>query len=200
MIIAIKVIIHLAALLVLIYLFFLIEQGKLGADPVKELIHFLGKTALNFLLLTLCVSPLAKRFKQPLLIQLRRVLGLYSFTWACLHLLVFIGLELNWQLSLFAQEVIKRPYMSMGALTWIILLLLSITSITALRKMMKRSWLTLHRFVYWAVLFAVIHYYWSVKSGLMEPIIYLCICLLLLAQRKDYFKGVIKKSSFISKR
>ncbi|HEY5716503.1 MAG TPA: protein-methionine-sulfoxide reductase heme-binding subunit MsrQ [Psychromonas sp.] len=194
-ILAAKTLIHLAALFTFLYLWLLLEQNALGADPVKEMIHFLGKTALNFLLITLCISPLARRFKQPLLIQLRRVLGLYCFFWASLHLLVFIWLELNWQVKLFAAEIIKRPYMTLGALTWVILLLLSITSITFIRKKMKRAWLTLHRFVYWAVLLATIHYYWSVKSELIEPGIYLVICFALLAERKAYFKSLFEKWS-----
>ncbi|WP_372881920.1 protein-methionine-sulfoxide reductase heme-binding subunit MsrQ [Psychromonas sp.] len=189
-ILAAKALIHLAALFTFFYLLLLLEQNALGADPVKEMIHFLGKTALNFLLITLSISPLARRCKQPLLIQLRRVLGLYCFFWASLHLLVFIWLELDWQLQLFMQEVVKRPYMTLGALTWIILLALSITSITAIRKKMKRAWLTLHRFVYWSVLLAVSHYYWSVKSELVEPGVYFLICLVLLAERKDYFKSL----------
>jgi len=189
---AAKALIHLAALFTFFYLWLLVEQDALGADPVKEMIHFLGKTTLNFLLLTLCISPFAKRLKQTLLIQLRRVLGLYSFFWACLHLLVFVWLELNWQLLLFAEEAIKRPYMTLGGLTWIILLALSITSVTVIRRKMKRSWLTLHRFIYWAAIFACIHYYWSVKSAVLEPSIYLFICIILLFERKTYFKVFLR--------
>jgi len=188
-----KALIHLASLFTFLYLWLLVEQNALGADPVKEMIHFLGKTALNYLLITLCISPLARRFKQPLLIQLRRVLGLYCFFWASLHLLVFIWLELNWQVMLFAEEVVKRPYMTLGALTWVILLALSITSINVIRRRMKRAWLTLHRTIYWAALLATIHYYWSVKSGLIEPVIYFAICFTLLAQRKDYFKSFLRR-------
>ncbi|PKF61297.1 sulfoxide reductase heme-binding subunit YedZ [Psychromonas sp. psych-6C06] len=187
-----KVAIHLGALATFIWLFYLVEQDLLGADPVKELTHFLGKTSLNFLLLTLLVTPVIKRFKQPLLIRVRRLLGLYSFFWVCLHLLVFIWLDLQWEFQLFFEEVIKRPYLSLGMLAWIILLLLSITSIDAIRRAMKRKWLTLHRFVYWAVLFATIHYYWSVKSGLIEATVYLIICAYLLVERKQYFQRLIK--------
>ncbi len=190
----IKTIIHLSAFGTIFYLYYLIDLDLLGADPVKEMIHFLGKTALNFLLLTLLVTPLAKGLKQPLLMRTRRLLGLYCFAWACLHLTVFLWLELNWQLAFFIDEVIKRPYLTLGAGAWLILLLLAITSVNVLKKKMKKAWFTLHRFVYWAVLFAVIHYYWSVKSGLIEPTIYLLICLLLLAQRKDYFKSLLFKS------
>lgn len=190
----IKTVIHLSALATLLYLYYLIEAGSLGADPVKDMIHFLGKTALNFLLLTLLVTPLAKRFKQPMLIRVRRLLGLYSFVWACLHLTTFLWLELDWQFYLFIDEVVKRPYLSFGAATWIILLLLTITSLNSIKNKMKKAWFTLHRFVYWAVLFAVIHYYWSVKSGLIEASIYVLICLLLLAQRRAYFKFLLRQS------
>jgi len=123
----------------------------------------------------------------------RRLLGLYSFAWVCLHLLVFVWLELDWHLLLFIDEVIKRPYLSLGAIAWIILLLLSITSIDLFKRIMKRNWLTLHRFVYWAVLFATIHYYWSVKSGLIEATIYLAICIFLLVERKSYFLSLFKR-------
>ncbi|WP_028864861.1 protein-methionine-sulfoxide reductase heme-binding subunit MsrQ [Psychromonas aquimarina] len=187
----IKSLIHLASLCTFLYLWYLIDQDLLGADPVKDMIHFLGKTGLNYLLLTLTITPLAKRFRQPLLMRTRRLLGLYCFFWTCLHLTTFLWLELNWEFSLFIDEVIKRPYLSLGAVTWVILLLLSITSITALKKKMKKAWFTLHRFVYLAVLLATIHYYWAVKSGLTEPIIYFIICLLLLSTRRSYFKSLL---------
>jgi len=188
-----KLFIHFAALATLVWLAYLVENDHLGADPVKELIHFLGKTALNFLLLTLLVTPLIKRLKQPLLIRIRRLLGLYSFAWVCLHLLVFIWLELGWELTLFIEEVIRRPYLSLGAIAWVILLLLSVTSFEYLKRLMKRNWLTLHRFVYWAVLFATIHYYWSVKAGLIEASIYLGLCFVLLLERKQYFLTFLKR-------
>ena len=189
-----KVFIHLSALATLAWLAYLIDQNLLGADPIKELTHFLGKTSLNFLLLTLLVTPVIKQFKQPLLIRVRRLLGVYSFFWVCLHLLVFIWLDLQWEFLLFFEEVLKRPYLSLGAIAWIILLLLTITSLNTIRKKMKKNWLTLHRFVYWAVLFSTIHYYWSVKAGLFEASIYLAICLFLLLQRKNYFLSLFKKA------
>jgi len=188
-----KWLIHLSAIATFVWLVYLVEQDHLGADPVKEMIHFLGKTSLNFLFLTLLVTPIIKRFKQPLLIRVRRLLGLYSFAWICLHLMVFVWLELDWQLLLFFDEVVKRPYLSLGAITWVILLLLSITSIDAIKRIMKRNWLTLHRFVYWALLLATIHYYWSVKSGMIEASIYLVVCIFLLFERKPYFLSLFKR-------
>ncbi|WP_298943825.1 protein-methionine-sulfoxide reductase heme-binding subunit MsrQ [uncultured Psychromonas sp.] len=189
----IKVIIHLASLSTLVYFYLLIDSGRLGADPVKEMIHFLGKTGLNYLLITLAITPLSKRFKQPLLGRLKRLLGLYTFTWICLHFAVFLWLELNWEVGLLIDEVIKRPYLTLGMLAWFILLLLSITSLNVIRKKMKQTWFTLHRWVYVAVILGVVHYYWSVKSGLIEPAIYFTLCFILLRERSQYFKSVINK-------
>lgn len=191
----IKVIIHIASLMVLVYFYLLIDSGRLGADPVKEMIHFLGKTTLNYLLLTLAITPLCKRFKQPLLIRLRRLIGLYCFTWASLHVATFFWLELNGQFVLLIEEVVKRPYLTFGMLTWLILFALSITSINVFKRKMKKYWFTLHHFVYLAVILGAIHYYWSVKSGLSEPIIYFVIVFILLRERSQYFKSLfsIKK-------
>lgn len=187
-----KVLLHIGFISTFFYLWYLVEKDLLGIDPVKELTHFLGKTALNSLLLTLAITPLAKRLKQPLLMKTKRLIGLYTFLWATLHLLVFVWFELDWDLSLFASEVIKRPYLTLGALAWFILLLLSITSLNSIRKKMKKRWLTLHRFIYPTALLIVIHYYWSVKSGIIEPCIYIAICLFLLSERKAYFKSKLK--------
>ena len=190
----IKVIIHLSSLTLLAYFYMLIDSGRLGADPVKEMIHFLGKTGLNYLLITLAITPISKRFKQPLLARLKRLLGLYTFAWVCLHIIAFLWLELDWELLFLIEEVIKRPYLSLGMIAWIILLLLSITSINAIRRRMKQSWFTLHRWVYVALFLGTVHYYWSVKSGLIEPTIYFVICFTLLRERSPYFKTLIKSS------
>jgi sulfoxide reductase heme-binding subunit YedZ len=192
MITFIKLVIHLVSICTLTYLYFLIDSNRLGADPVKEMIHFLGKTGLNFLLITLAITPLSKRLKQPLLGCLKRVLGLYSFAWISLHLTAFLWLELNWQVSFLFDEVLKRPYLTLGMIAWFILLLLSITSLNTIKRKMKKSWCTLHRWVYVAILLGAVHYYWSVKSGVIEPTIYLVICFVLLSERRHYFKSLLK--------
>jgi len=190
-----KVIIHLASLSTLIYLYLLIDSNRLGADPVKEIIHFLGKTGLNYLLITLAITPLSKRFKQPLLSRLKRVLGVYSFVWISLHLLAFLWLELDWEIVLLLEETIKRRYLTLGIIAWIILLLLSITSLNSIKRRMKKAWFTLHSWVYLAVFLGVVHYYWSVKSEVIEPSIYIAICLILLRERNVFFKSLIKNIS-----
>ena len=185
---ALKVIIHLGAILPLINLYLLAFSDELGADPVDAVIHFTGIGALNLLLITLCITPLAKKFKQGFLLNVRRLLGLYTFTYALIHLLNFIVFELQTDLSLFISEVIKRPYITVGMVALLALLALAITSINRFKRSMGTAWQKLHNVIYLTVLLAVVHFYWSVKSDITEPVIYFVIVLFLLACRAKKFK------------
>ncbi|HIF9500114.1 TPA: protein-methionine-sulfoxide reductase heme-binding subunit MsrQ [Photobacterium damselae] len=191
----IKSMVHIFSLIFMIYFVLLTLQGGFGADPVKGMEHFTGKAALNMLLLTLLVSPLAKGFRQGLLMKLRRMLGLYSFFWATLHFAIYISLDLGFDFSLLGEEIFKRPYLTIGAICWVILLLLAATSFQKIQRKMGKTWQTLHYWVYLALILAPIHYYWSVKSGLIEPSLYLVVAVLLLIWRKDFFMRLLGKFS-----
>ncbi|EPT9248534.1 protein-methionine-sulfoxide reductase heme-binding subunit MsrQ [Photobacterium damselae] len=191
----IKSMVHIFSLIFMIYFVLLILQGGFGADPVKGMEHFTGKAALNMLILTLLVSPLAKGFRQGLLMKLRRMLGLYSFFWATLHFAIYISLDLGFDFSLLGEEIFKRPYLTIGAVCWVILLLLAATSFQKIQRKMGKKWQTLHYWVYLALILAPIHYYWSVKSGLIEPSLYLVVAVLLLIWRKDFFMRLLGKFS-----
>ncbi|ARR51058.1 protein-methionine-sulfoxide reductase heme-binding subunit MsrQ [Photobacterium damselae subsp. damselae] len=191
----IKSMVHIISLIFMIYFVLLTLQGGFGADPVKGMEHFTGKAALNMLILTLLVSPLAKGFRQGLLMKLRRMLGLYSFFWATLHFAIYISLDLGFDFSLLGEEIFKRPYLTIGALCWVILLLLAATSFQKIQRKMGKKWQTLHYWVYLALILAPIHYYWSVKSGLIEPSLYLVVAMLLLIWRKDFFMRLLGKFS-----
>ncbi|HIF9235737.1 TPA: protein-methionine-sulfoxide reductase heme-binding subunit MsrQ [Photobacterium damselae] len=191
----IKSMVHIFSLIFMIYFVLLTLQGGFGADPVKGMEHFTGKAALNMLILTLLVSPLAKGFRQGLLMKLRRMLGLYSFFWATLHFAIYISLDLGFDFSLLGEEIFKRPYLTIGAVCWVILLLLAATSFQKIQRKMGKKWQTLHYWVYLALILAPIHYYWSVKSGLMEPSLYLVVAVLLLIWRKDFFMRLLGKFS-----
>ncbi|MGR5117031.1 protein-methionine-sulfoxide reductase heme-binding subunit MsrQ [Photobacterium damselae] len=191
----IKSMVHIFSLIFMIYFVLLTLQGGFGADPVKGMEHFTGKAALNMLILTLLVSPLAKVFRQGLLMKLRRMLGLYSFFWATLHFAIYISLDLGFDFSLLGEEIFKRPYLTIGALCWVILLLLAATSFQKIQRKMGKTWQTLHYWVYLALILAPIHYYWSVKSGLIEPSLYLVVAVLLLIWRKDFFMRLLGKFS-----
>ncbi|TLS73872.1 protein-methionine-sulfoxide reductase heme-binding subunit MsrQ [Photobacterium damselae] len=191
----IKSMVHIFSLIFMIYFVLLTLQGGFGADPVKGMEHFTGKAALNMLILTLLVSPLAKVFRQGLLMKLRRMLGLYSFFWATLHFAIYISLDLGFDFSLLGEEIFKRPYLTIGAVCWVILLLLAATSFQKIQRKIGKTWQTLHYWVYLALILAPIHYYWSVKSGLIEPSLYLVVAMLLLIWRKDFFMRLLGKFS-----
>ena len=190
-----KLLIHLGALLPVIQLYYLALADNLGADPVKAVIHFTGIGAFNLLLVTLALSPLAKTFKLGFLMQLRRLLGLYVFAYALLHVLNFIVFELQFDFSLLLSEIIKRPYITIGFVALVLLFALAITSFDAIKRKMGRSWQSLHNFIYLLVLLVGIHFYWSVKSEVIEPGIYLAVTLILLYWRRDKIKRWLKFKS-----
>lgn len=184
-----KVALHLAGLLPFLWLFWAINNGGLSADPVKDIQHFTGRTALKFLLAALLVTPLARYAKQPLLIRTRRLLGLWCFAWATLHLTSYALLELGiHNLGLLGRELITRPYLTLGIISWLILLALTLTSTQAAQRKLGKRWQFLHNFVYLVAIIAPIHYLWSVKILSPQPIIYALLALLLLACRYKKFR------------
>lgn len=186
-----KSIIHLAALLPLLNIYFLAFTDQLGADPVQRIIHFTGIGALNILLCTLAVTPIAKLFKLGYLLQTRRLLGLYSFVYAFMHITNFLAFDLQFAWSLFFSEIVERPYITIGMLAFILLTALAITSHNTLRAKMGKSWQQLHNAIYLIGVLVVIHFYWSVKSELSSPIIYAVITLSLLLFRYKKIKALI---------
>ena len=186
-----KSIIHLAALLPLLNIYFLAFIDQLGADPVQRIIHFTGIGALNILLFTLAVTPIAKQFKLGYLLQTRRLLGLYSFVYAFMHITNFLAFDLQFAWSLFFSEIVERPYITIGMLAFILLTALAITSHNTLRAKMGKSWQQLHNAIYLIGVLVVIHFYWSVKSELSSPVIYAVITLSLLLFRYKKIKALI---------
>lgn len=182
-----KITIHLLSFLPLFAIYWLAFADQLGADPVKEVIHFTGIGGFNLLLLSLLITPLAKRFRQGYLLQTRRLLGLYSFSYASCHLLSFLAFEVQFDLALFFAEIIDRPYITVGMVAFIILFSLALTSPIAIRRKMARHWQKLHNGVYLAVLLIALHFFWSVKSDIVEPLIYFAMAIFLLTLRKDKF-------------
>lgn len=183
-----KAVIHLLSAGFLAMLVYQTLTGALGADPVQGISHYTGKAALNMLLATMLISPLARWLKQGALVKVRRLTGLYSFFWAALHLLNYLVLDLGLNWSLLASEITSRPYLTLGAASWLILFALAITSTQGMQRRLGSRWQKLHNWVYLAIVLAPVHYYWSVKSGLAEPAMYIAAALLLLALRHRTFK------------
>ncbi len=197
-----KVIIHLIAILPLVNLYIAAFSDQLGADPVEAVIHFTGIGALNLLLVTLAVSPIAKQFKWGFLQQTRRLLGLYAFTYALFHLGNFLVFEVQFDMKLFFSEIFERPYITVGLAAFLLLIALAVTSINNIKRKMGKRWQKLHNFNYLIVLLVTTHFYWSVKSDVFEPLIYWLITLFLLGFRFNKFKmwsGYLKNKKFTKK-
>jgi len=184
-----KVIIWLAAILPFIWLLLSVDQGWFSADPAKDIQHFTGRMTLKFLLVTLLVTPVARYGKQPLLIRTRRLLGLWCFAWGTLHLLSYSFLELGVSnLKLLGSELISRPYLTLGIISWILLLALACTSTLWAQRKMGAAWQKLHNLIYLIAILAPIHYLWSVKVLSPQPVIYAAIAAILLALRYKKFR------------
>ncbi|WP_295800490.1 protein-methionine-sulfoxide reductase heme-binding subunit MsrQ [uncultured Microbulbifer sp.] len=184
--------VHLGAAAPLLWLFYAINAGHLGGDPVVELIHYLGLGTIRLLLLTLLISPLARLLNYGQLNRLRRPLGLWCFAWATLHFSAWMALDLGFDWSLIGSELVKRTYILIGFSAWLILLALAITSLPVLMRKMGKNWKKLHGLLYVVVLLACWHFWWSLKSGWIEPAIYLGVALLLLAWRSKSIRRWIE--------
>lgn len=179
-----KVLLHLVGFLPLCWIILAVDQGWLSADPAKDIQHFTGRMALKFLLATLIIFPLARYTRQPLLIRTRRLIGLWCFSWATLHFTSYALLELGMtNLNLLGLEVIKRPFLTLGLISWCILFMLAVTSTIWAQRKLGHQWQRLHNGIYIVALLAPIHYLWSVKILSPAPILYALGAIFLLSLR-----------------
>ncbi|MEO0995883.1 MAG: protein-methionine-sulfoxide reductase heme-binding subunit MsrQ [Pseudomonadota bacterium] len=160
--------------------------GGLGANPVETLQDHFGEWGLRFLLVALAVTPLRRLTGLAALARYRRMLGLFAFTYVAAHFLVYVGLEQRFSLAPLAEDVLERPYITVGFASFLVLLALAATSTLKARRRLGRRWTTLHRGAYVAAVLAVWHYWWQVKKDLSEPLIYAAVLALLFAVRLWY--------------
>lgn len=157
--------------------------GYLGANPVEAITHITGNWALYFLMATLAVTPVRKLLKWKAAAKLRRALGLWSFYYLLLHFLTYITFDHFFSLESIIDDVIKRPYITVGFLAFLIMLPLAATSFKRAIKILGKRWQLLHRSVYLVAILAIIHYLWLVKADITQPIIYGAIVGFLLGLR-----------------
>jgi methionine sulfoxide reductase heme-binding subunit len=158
-------------------------RGNLTADPIEEITHRTGWWALTLLLITLGVTPVRRLTGWNQLVQLRRMLGLYAFFYASLHLLTYVVLDLFFALDILLEDIVQRPYITVGVAAFLILLALAVTSTKGWIRRLGRRWQQLHRLVYVAAVLGVVHFYWQVKADTREPLIYAGMLVVLLAAR-----------------
>jgi methionine sulfoxide reductase heme-binding subunit len=156
---------------------------ELGADPVKKILHVCGKTALNFLMLTLMVTPLKDLLGLPHVLRIRRMLGLFACFYVVVHFIVYVTLDLELDFATLGEDIAKRPYITIGFLGLLMLIPLAVTSTNKMMRRLGRRWHKLHRLVYVIAILGVWHYYWQVKSDVREPLVYAGILAVLLGYR-----------------
>ena len=194
-----KPLVFVLCLLPLAWLVYGASAGQLGANPAEALIRGLGDWALRFLCLALAVTPLRIRTRTPQLARFRRLLGLFTFFYACLHLLAYGWLDMGLDMADIGRDILKRPFILVGFACWLLLLPLAATSFNrAVRWLGGRQWQALHRLVYVIAPLALLHFFWmkSGKNDFAEVAVYaLVIATLLLERLVRYFKPKSRASA-----
>ncbi len=183
---AFKVFLFIAALIPLAYLvvgaFFFPEW--LGANPAEYITRSIGDWTLRLLLATLAITPLRKMTGWNWLLRLRRMLGLYTFFYALLHLSAYVSFDHVFDVAEILKDIVKRPFITVGFTCLVLLIPLAVTSTNAMvRRLGAKRWQLLHRLVYLIAPLAVLHFWWMVKRDLTEPIIYALLLTGLLGYR-----------------
>ena len=157
--------------------------GSLGANPIEELQDRFGNWGLRFILLALTVTPLRQFSGWNWLSRFRRMLGLFAFFYVLMHFLTWLVLDQEFLLSAIAEDIFKRPFITIGFSAFLILCAMTATSTTGIRRRLGRRWQKLHNAVYVAAVLGVWHYWWQVKLDASDPAIYAIIVAFLLGYR-----------------
>ena len=164
----------------LVYGFF---TDNLSANPIDYITDTTGLSALTCLIVTLAVTPLRRLTGWNELIKLRRMLGLFAFFYACLHLTTWAVIDQFFNVSGMAADIVKRPWVTIGMTTFLLLLPLAVTSTAGMIRRLGRRWQQLHRLVYVAGVTAVIHFWWVVKADFRDPRLFALALTILLSFR-----------------
>ncbi len=194
-----KATIFLLALLPLDRLIWLGFTDGLGANPIEFITRSTGTWALVFLCLTLAMSPLRLITHSIAWIRYRRMLGLFSFFYACIHFGIWLWLDQNFDLIEMLKDVVKRPFITMGFISFVLLIPLALTSTHWAQQKLGRRWMQLHRIVYLIAATVVLHYWWhkAGKNDFDTVTIYAIVLLLLLSCRIPFIRKLLSKRSHI---
>lgn len=157
--------------------------GSLGANPVEEILDRFGNWSLRFIMIALAVTPVRQITGWNWAQRFRRMLGLFAFFYVLLHFLTWLVLDQQLLLSAIGEDIVKRPFITIGFVALVLLTAMALTSPVAVRRRLGRHWQTLHNSVYVVGVLAVWHYWWQVKADFREPLIYATILAFLLGYR-----------------
>ncbi|MGB5165170.1 MAG: protein-methionine-sulfoxide reductase heme-binding subunit MsrQ [Woeseiaceae bacterium] len=157
--------------------------GGLGANPVEEILDRFGNWGLRFIMITLAITPLRRLTGWAWLLRFRRMFGLFTFFYVALHFTTYIWLDQGLLLSVILEDIVKRPFITIGFAAFLLLLAMAATSTNGIRRRMRRRWDQLHYSAYAVGFLGVWHYWWQVKADIVEPLIYGLILATLLGAR-----------------
>jgi sulfoxide reductase heme-binding subunit YedZ len=171
-------------------------NNDLIPNPIEFLQHFTGDWAIRLIVVTLAITPLRQVLHLPSLIRFRRMIGLFAFFYATLHFTTYLWLDKNFELTAMLRDVGKRPFITVGFASLVLMIPLAVTSTAGwIRRLGGKRWQMLHRLVYASGVLAVVHYYWLVKSDVRLPLLYGALVALLLAYRVIRFTVVSRPSA-----
>jgi sulfoxide reductase heme-binding subunit YedZ len=170
-------------LLPLAYIGWKFATDRLGANPIRELEIETGLWTLRLLAATLAITPVRRAFGWNWLVKYRRMLGLFTFSYACIHLSMWVGVDWFFAWSDMWGEIVKHKYILIGMATWLMMLPLALTSTKGWVRRLGKRWIALHRLVYAAAITGTVHYLWAVKKDTFFPLVYLAVFVLLLGYR-----------------
>ena len=171
------------ALMPFIWLLLKVFQNDLGPDPAQALSIETGEWTLRFLLLTLAITPFRQIFRMVEIAKLRRMIGLFAFFYASIHFLSWMAFILGFRWLAIAEELVERPYITVGFLAYVILFLLGVTSTNSMVRRLGKNWKRLHKFVYAASILAIVHLLWILRTDVTEAVIYGVLLVILLGYR-----------------
>tara|TARA_B100000686_G_C16658165_1_gene899374 strand:- start:101 stop:685 length:585 start_codon:yes stop_codon:yes gene_type:complete len=186
--------VFLLALFPFVHLLIRALTNDLGPDPAKELSIETGEWALRFLLITLSLTPLRQLTGKTGFILHRRMLGLFALFYASIHLLVWMTFILDFRWIAIVEEILDRPYITVGFTAYVILVALGITSTNTMMRKMGKNWKRLHRLVYIAAILAIVHLLWILRADIAEAVLYGSLVFLLLGYR--YVRSLRSKKYF----
>ena len=183
-----KIFVFLLCLWPLYSIIYQIFYNKLGAEPVDKIINHFGEWTLIFIFLTLSMSPLKKITNSLIWIKFRRMLGLFVFFYASIHMLSYVGIDYRFDLEPLINDVLKKKFIFIGFSAWLLLIPLAITSSDKMVKILKQNWKKIHRLIYVIGIFGVLHFIWLSKTIFFKPLIFLVILIILLLFRVNFKK------------
>ena len=157
--------------------------GRLGANPVEEIQDRFGNWTLRFVMITLTVTPLRQITSWNWLVRFRRMFGLFAFFYVLMHFLTWLILDQELLLSAITEDIVERPFITLGFTAFLLLIAMAVTSTNGMRRRLGKRWRQLHYSVYAVAALGVSHYWWQVKADVLEPLIYATILTALLGYR-----------------